>query len=350
MLAFPDGLDVTLATPLAANDGHFYFPAPDGTSILSGDWTGGGTHTLVALAGGHRVAGLAATDDWLVYVEAWKDVQGTQQTPCMTNSEAPLHWKILALALTTGKQTAIDAGTNTRTTAFPGDEICPGPAAPSLAVSDTVLAYDREDPTPGSPLRERILARSLPDGTLVRHAETAGAVTGLAALAAADGSTPLLAWVEQPATGSNRLVLASPGKADGGEVTTEVESVALSEDANGIDRLTWVALAADLRTRSIWSFSLGAQQSRIDTGLHIGWTPIAAAGGRVAWGQVAVDVGQPVPLTVWDAASGKLTSITTTIDPMRVWLTSGGQFAWAGDGLDAAGQIIRRGYAADLGP
>ncbi len=133
VFAFPDGLRLTLATPLAANHGRFYFPAPDGTSILSGDWTSGATHTLAALATGHHVAGLAATDDWLVYVEAWKDVQGTQQTPCMTNVSAPLHWKILALALATGKQTAIDAGTNSRTSAFPGDEICPGPAAPSPA-------------------------------------------------------------------------------------------------------------------------------------------------------------------------------------------------------------------------
>ena len=348
VFAFPDGLDMTLATPLAADDGHFYFPDPDGTSILSGDWTSGATRTLVALPAGHHVAELVAADGWLVYDDAWKDVQGTQQTPCMTNSQAPLHWKIVALSLATREQVAVDEGTSTRTTAFPGDEICPGPAAPSLAVSGTVLAYTREDPVPGHPLRERVLARLLPGGTLVSQAEAAGAVTGLAALAAADGSTPLVAWVEQPVTGSDRLVLASPGKPDGGEVTTGVESVALSRSANGVDRLTWVALAADQATRSIWSADLGAQPTRIDAGLHRGWTPIAAAGGRVAWGQIATDTGRPVPLSAWDTARGRLTSVPTSIDPIRIWLTSSGWLAWAGDGLDAAGRIIERGYAVVL--
>jgi hypothetical protein len=350
MFAFPDGLDMTLATPLAANQGHIYFPAPDGSSLLAGDWASGAIRTLVALPAGHQLAGLAATDDWLVYVDGWKDVQGTPQTPCMTNADAPLHWRILALALATGKTVGIDAGTSTRTTAFPGDEICPGPAAPSLAISGTVLAYDREDAVPGNPLRERVLARSLPDGTLVSDTETAGAVTALAALAAAHGSTPLVAWVEQPVTGPDRLLLSSPGKPDGGAVTTGVESIALSRDASGIGRLTWVTLASDLRTRSIWSFDLGAQPTRIDAGVHPAWTPLAARSGLVAWGQIATDTGQPVPLTVWDAATGRRTSVPTSVDPTRVWLTQDGWLAWVGEGLDAAGQIIQRGYVVTLAP
>lgn len=130
-------------------------------------------------------------------------------------------------------------------------------------------------------------------------------------------------------------------------MTVGIESVALSRDANGIDRLTWVALD-DLGERTVWSAGLRADPRRIDAGLHRGWTPITAAASRIAWGQVATDTDQPQPLTVWDIASRQTTSIPTAVDVMRVWLTLDGWLAWAGDGLDAAGHKIQRAYAVML--
>ncbi|HEY5436559.1 MAG TPA: hypothetical protein VIK13_15115, partial [Candidatus Limnocylindrales bacterium] len=92
--AFPDSLNVTsFATPLTADDGHFYYPSADGTSVIAGDWVTGATRTVVSLAFGHRIDGLAASGGRLVYVEGWKaGPAGTQLTPCMSNEREPLNW------------------------------------------------------------------------------------------------------------------------------------------------------------------------------------------------------------------------------------------------------------------
>jgi hypothetical protein len=347
---FPDSLNVTsFATPLTADDGHFYYPSADGRSVIAGDWVSGATRTVVSLAVGHHVDGLAASEGWLVYVEGWKaGPAGKQETPCMTNSTEPLNWRIVALRLTTGKGVVVDSGVNRRTTPYPGTEICPGPTAPLLGLSGSLVAYDREDATASQPLRERIVLRSLPAGSVVRQVETAGAVAGIASLAGTSGSGPLVAYVVQAVSGTARLMLSSPGTPDGGEVTVGVESVVLSRDANGIDRLTWVAID-DQGGRTIWSANLGTDPARIDTGLQRGWTALTANASHIVWGQVATDTDQPAPITVWDIESGQTTAIPSAIDVMRVWLTPGGWLAWAGDGLDAAGQkIIEQGYAVKV--
>jgi hypothetical protein len=343
---FPDSLNVTsFATPLTADDGHFYYPSADGRSVIAGDWVSGATRTVVSLAVGHRIDGLAASHGWLVYVEGWKaGPAGRQETPCMTNSTEPLNWRIVAVNLTTGKGMNVDSGVNHRTTPYPGTEVCPGPTAPLLGLSVNLVAYDREDTTASQPLRERIVVRSLPAGSVVRQVETAGAVAGIASLPGTGGSGPLVAYLVQMESGTARLMLSSPGVPDGAEVTVGVESVVLSRDVNGIDRLTWVELD-DQGGRTIWSANLGADPVRIDTGLHRGWTALAADASRIVWGQVATDTDQPAPITIWDIGSGQTTTIPAAIDVMRVWLTPGGWLAWAGDGLDAAGQKIERGYA-----
>ncbi len=348
--AFPDSLNVMLfATPLTADDGHFYYPSADGRSVIAGDWASGATRTVVSLAVEHRIDGLAASDGWLVYVEGWKaGPAGTQETPCMTNSTEPLNWRIVAVNLTTGTRANVDSGINRRTTPYPGTEVCPGPTAPLLGVSANLVAYDREDATASQPLRERVVLRSLPTGSVVRQIETAGAVAGVTTLAGTSGSGPLVAYLEQHATGSARLMLSSPGHPEGGEVTVGVDSAVLSGDANGIDRLTWVA-PDDQGVSTVWSFNLGSDPTRIDTGLHRGWMALAADAFHIVWGQVAPDTDQPPPLTVWDIGSGQTTAIPTAIDVMHVWLTPGGWLAWAGDGLDAAGQkMIERGYAVKI--
>jgi hypothetical protein len=346
---FPDSLNVTsFATPLTADDGHFYYPSADGRSVIAGDWVSGATRTVVSLAVGHRIDGLAASNRWLVYVEGWKaGPAGKQETPCMTNSTEPLNWRIVAVNLTTGKGVVVDSGVNRRTTPYPGTEVCPGPTAPLLGVSGDLVAYDREDATASQPLRERIVLRSLPAGSVVRRVETAGAVAGIASLAGTSGSGPLVAYLVQAESGTARLMLSSPGTPDGREVTAGVESAVLSRDANGIDRLTWVAFD-DQGGRTLWSASVGADPARIDTGLHRGWTAITADASRIVWGQVATDTDQPAPITVWDIGSGQTTAIPATIDVMRIWLTPGGWLAWAGDGLDTAGQKIERGYAVKV--
>jgi hypothetical protein len=265
----------------------------------------------------------------------------------MSNYAEPFNWRIVALRLTTREQVLVDSGVSRRTTPYPGNEVCPGPTAPMLAVSGSLVAYDREDATASQPLRERIVVRSLPGGSVVRQTETARAVAGIAVFAGTSGSGPLVAYLEQHATGSARLMLSSPGKPDGGEVTVGVESAVLSRDASGIGRLTWVALD-DQGESTIWSFTLGTDPVRIDTGLHRGWTALTADASRIVWGQVATDTDQPAPITVWDIGSGQITTIPTAINVMRVWLTPGGWLAWAGDGLDVAGHIIKRGYAVKV--
>jgi hypothetical protein len=344
---FPDSLNVTsFATPLTADDGHFYYPGADGASVIAGDWVSGATRTVVSLAVGHRIDGLAVSGGWLGYVDGWKDgPPGKQGTPCMTNSTKPLNWRIVAVNLTTGKAVVVDSGASRRTTPYPGNEICSGPTAPLLAVSGNLVGYDREDATATQPLRERIIVRSLPTGSFGWQTETAGAVAGIT-LAGTSGSGQLLAYLEQHATGSARLILSSPGRPifRDGEVAVGVESVVLSRDANGFDRLTWVALD-DQGGRTIWSAIGAANPVRIDTGLHRGWTALTADASRIVWGQVATDTDQPAPITVWDIGSGQITTIPTTIDVMRVWLSPGGWLAWAGEGLDGAGHKIERGYA-----
>ena len=345
---FPDSLNVTsFATPLTADDGHFYYPSPDGAAVIAGDWVSGATRTVVSLMVGHRIDGLAASGGWLVYVEGWKaGPSGKQETPCMTNSTEQLNWRIVAVNLATGKGVNVDSGVNRRTTPYPGTEVCPGPTAPLLGLSGNLVAYDREDATTSQPLRERIIVRSLPAGSFGWQTETAGAVAGIT-LAGTSGSGQLVAYLEQHATGSARLILASPGRPifRDGEVAVGVESAVLSPlDASGIGRLTWVALD-DQGGRTIWSSTGAANPVRIDTGLHRGWTALTAAASRIVWGQVATDTDQPAPITVWDTGSGETTTIPTAIDVMRAWLTPGGWLAWAGDGLDAAGHRIERGYA-----
>jgi hypothetical protein len=214
-----------------------------------------------------------------------------------------------------------------------------------LGVSGNLVAYDREDATTSQPLHERIIVRSLPAGSFGWQTETAGAVAGIM-LAGTSGSGQLVAYLEQHATGSARLILSSPGRPifRDGEVAVGVDSVVLSRDANGFDRLTWVAID-DQGGRMIWSAIGAADPVRIDTGLHRGWTALTADASHIVWGQVATDTDQPAPITVWDIASGQTTTIPTAIDVMRAWLTPGGWLAWAGDGLDAAGHRIERGYA-----
>ncbi len=347
---FPDSLNVTsFATPLTADDGHFYYPSADGSSVIAGDRVSGATRTVVSLPVGHRIDGLAASGGWLVYVDGWKaGPAGKQETPCMTNSTEPLNWRIVAVDLTTGKAVVVDSGVNRRTTPYPGNEICSGPTPPLLAVSGNLVAYDREDATASQPLRERIIVRSLPTGSFGWQTETAGAVAGIT-LAGTSGSGQLLAYLEQHATGSARLNLASPGRPlfRDGEVAVGVESVVLSRDANGFDRLTWVAVD-DQGGRTIWSAIGAADPVRIDTGLHRGWTALTADASRIVWGQVATDTDQPAPITVWDIASGQITTIPTAINVMRVWLTPGGWLAWAGDGLDVTGHKTERGYAVKV--
>ena len=345
---FPDSLDVVPGAPLTADDGHFYYPSPDGASVIAADWVSGATRRVVSVAAGHRVAGLAASGDWLIYLDgSTNGPPGKQATPCMSNYAEPFNWRIVALRLTTREQVLVDSGVSRRTTPYPGNEVCPGPTAPMLAVSGSLVAYDREDATASQPLRERIVVRSLPGGSVVRQTETARAVAGIAVFAGTSGSGPLVAYLEQHATGSARLMLSSPGKPDGGEVTVGVESAVLSRDASGIGRLTWVALD-DQGESTIWSFTLGTDPVRIDTGLHRGWTALTAAASRIVWGQVATETDQPAPITVWDFGSGQITTIPTAINVMRVWLTPGGWLAWAGDGLDVAGHIIKRGYAVKV--
>lgn len=211
---FPDSLEVaSFATPLAADDGHFYYPSADGTSVIAGDWVTGATRTVVSLAFGHRIDGLAASGGRLVYVEGWKDgPAGTQLTPCKSNEREPLNWRIVAAGLATGEQVIVDSGVNCRTTPYPGNEICAGPTAPLLGVSGDLVAYDREVATAAQPLRERIVVRSLPNSSVVRQTVSAGAVVGIASLQAGSSSGPLVAYLEQPETGSSRLMLSSPAR------------------------------------------------------------------------------------------------------------------------------------------
>jgi hypothetical protein len=99
-------------------------------------------------------------------------------------------------------------------------------------------------------------------------------------------------------------MLSSAGTPHGSEVTVGVESAVLSRDASGIGRLTWVAFD-DQGGRTIWSATLGADPTRIDTGLHRVWTALAADASLTVWGQVATDTDQPAPITVRDIGSGR---------------------------------------------
>lgn len=149
-----------------------------GASIFMGDFATGTSLMLVTLAKGHDIDGMAATADRVIWVETWRDHPSppSNLTPGCTDAGKPLRWKISAMVLASRARTVLAAGTNTRT-AVTGE--CADVNPPVVAADGERVAYTLEAPTPGKPAANRIVVRSLVDGTVIRRIQSQGLVHDL---------------------------------------------------------------------------------------------------------------------------------------------------------------------------
>ena len=148
------------------------------TSITTGDLATGKSLALATLAKGHGVTEMAATTDRLIWVETWRDHPSppSHSVPGCVDAGKPLRWRISAIGLASHAQTTLASGTNRRTAV---DGECADVNPPVVAADGDRMAYTIEAPTPGKPAANRIVVRSLVDGTVIRRVQSQGLVRDL---------------------------------------------------------------------------------------------------------------------------------------------------------------------------
>jgi hypothetical protein len=260
VLTIPDAAirSLSLGSPLAIRGSRvFVQEGPSGGGAASGartlrmgDLATGKTVTLVTLNAGHEIAALTVTADRVLWVETWRtgvtgDCNGA--VPCCPGQGHPLNWRVVGLVVTSGARSVIASGTNTRT-AYQGE--CADVNPPALAADADRVAYTLEATAQGAPFGNRIVVRSLANGSVIRSVTTTGFVAWLGL------SGPALVYREALGTeldGTSvqdaQLMLAT---ADGR--TPELVDVhAISAAVSG-DRLVWGR--TDSTDASIWTMSL----------------------------------------------------------------------------------------------
>ena len=157
-------------------------------------------------------------------VMTWRRLGPTGQraTPCSTDSNQPLAWRVLLLPLSAGRpagaQRVIDQGVNRLVFEPPGfGEYCTGPLIPRVVGAGGQIAYAVESLSAATPAGARITIRRLSDGRVTRTVATANQVVSLAL------SKTSVAWSESentmttshPSWAVRRLALAN-GRCGGG--------------------------------------------------------------------------------------------------------------------------------------
>lgn len=285
---------------------------------------------VATLAPGHMVGGFTATAERAVWVEIWYD--GPPPPGGITGGDPyagrPQHWQVVALDLAGGTRSVVASGTNHRV-AVGGEAAAINP--PVLAVEADRVAYTLEATAPGAPSGNKIVVRSLADGSTIRTVTTTGFVPWIGL----DGN--VLAYRE--ALGANldgataqdaRLMLATADDRAPERIDEHVASAAISGD-----RLVWGR--TDATDASAWTTLLsggalvhvaGPQAVGFSLSEGPGSDRVSASDGFAAWVAVGtVDGGDQtfIPF-IWKVGdrTARLVTLPSSIDFVSVsdgWLT-----------------------------
>jgi hypothetical protein len=220
-------------------------------TLRVGDLATGRTVTLATLDQGRDISALVVTAGRVAWVETWR-IGATGNcggaVPCCPGQGQPLKWRIVGLVLASGVRSVVASGTNLRT-AFEAQ--CADVNPPALAIDGDRVAYTLEATASGAPLANRIVVRSLADGSTVRSVTTKGFVAwlGLGAHALVYREA-LGVQLDGSSVQDAQLMLATADDRAPELVDSHVISAAVSGDL-----LAWGRF--DATDASIWTTSLG---------------------------------------------------------------------------------------------
>ena len=182
------------ARPLAVNGSQAYYLEYPGKDPATGkkavpavyrlhvaDLADGTTADVLTLDPGHMIAsggssgtssfgGFVATPARLFWVEIWYDrAPNNEDTGGDPFGGLPQHWQVVSLDLADRTRSVVASGTNHRVAVgMEGAAVNP----PVLAIDGDRVAYTLEAPAPDAPDSNKIVVRSLGDGSVIRTVTT----------------------------------------------------------------------------------------------------------------------------------------------------------------------------------
>ncbi len=225
--------------------------AGDSSTITMADFGNAGVTALATTDTGHALAGLVATADSLVWVETWRDHPSPPSgaVPGCEDTGKPLRWRIVRLVIASKVQSVVASGTTLRT-AFEGE--CADVNPPVIAADGDRVAYTEEAASKAHPFANRVVVRSISEGTQIRAFTTNGIVQDLHLLGAViayrdDLAVPPVVAFADPFDG--QLMVTSTDAAPPVAVAEHISAAAL-----GDGRIAWISAAAT--DGSAWTESL----------------------------------------------------------------------------------------------
>lgn len=287
------------------------------------------TVTLATLAKGHALAQVATTADRVVWVEIWRDhpSPSSNQVPGCVDAGKPLRWKVAALVIATRKASTLASGTNVRTAV--GGE-CADVNPPVIGADADRVAYTLEAASPAHPVANRIVVRSLLDGTKVRSVTSTGLVRDLLL----DGQAIAYRDNTNVDRGSG-TVYPFDGRlmaiADDAAAPTVLDEHVRAAGLGG-GRLAWIR--GDATDGSMWTAMLGSDQRLHVTGFVApdftanGADQIDVSGAVIAWTVtgLAGDINTS-RLAAWLNGDPSARYVAGFLDPDYVGV-SGGWLVW----------------------
>jgi hypothetical protein len=341
---FPGRPLAVLGSRVLVSDATFAGGSSRGGTLREADLATGQTRTVSTLDPGHMISALAVTADRAVWVEVWR-IGPTPTSDCGAAAR-PLNWRLVGLVVSSGVRTVIASGANTR---IAYQVNCAAVNPPELAVAGDRVAYTLEATAPGAPFGNRIVVRSLADGSEIRRVTTKGYVPwlGLSGHALAYRET-LGSHLDGSTVQDAQLMLAT---AD--DRTAEVVDVHVISAAVNGDLLAWGAF--DATDASIWTTSLstgarahvaGPASSGFKAQGDAGSWWVSLTDGYAAWvtsGTVNGGDQSAIPF-LWKIGEpgARLVVVPTSVDSVSV---SDGWLIWHDD----VGAIIHGVQLAALG-
>lgn len=341
ILTIPSGavhslsFSLSLHSPLAVLGSRVFVLEGTGSgsrTLRVGDLATGKTVALAKLDPGHDISALAVTADRVAWVETWR-IGSTGNcnglVPCCPGQGRPLNWRIMGLVVASGLRSVVASGTNTRT-AYQGE--CADVNAPALAADGDRVAYTLEAAASGAPLGNRIVLRSLADGSMIRSVMTKGFVAwlGLSAHALAYREA-LGVQLDGGSVQDAQLMLATADDRTPALVDVHAISAAVSGDL-----LVWGRF--DATDASIWTTSLSGGARTHVAGPSVpdfkaqgeaGSWWVSLSDGYAAWvtSGTLKDAEQSAIPFLWNVGqpSARLVALPTAIDFVSV---SGGWLIW----------------------
>jgi hypothetical protein len=341
ILTIPDGAAHSLSfstsfhAPLAVQGSRVFVLEGIGQrsrTLRVGDLTTGKTVTMATLDPGHDISTLGVTAGRVAWVETWR-IGATGNcggaVPCCPGQGQPLNWRIVGLVVASGVRSVVASGTNLRT-AFEGE--CADVNAPALAIDGDRVAYTLEATASGAPLGNRIVVRSLADGSTVRSVMTKGFVAWLGLGAHSLVYREALGLqLDGSSVQDAQLMLATADDRAPELVDSHVISAAVSGDL-----LAWGRF--DATDASIWTTSLGNGPRTHVAGPSVAdFKAQGEAGSRwvsltdryAAWvtsGTLKGGEQSAIPF-LWNVGqpSARLVAVSTAVDMVAV---SGGWLIW----------------------